>query len=156
SPSEQPGLFPLSGLLYQNESTLGMMQHSWSMSADSINTLRFGFLRNVAVGGNEASGLGPILNQIGITNTFDNRGVSTANLQGYSSFGRANGDIGNRDNTWQLDEEFTYNNGGHILTAGVGLRSRRGWHANGNATALGALSFQPVFTAQLAASSQGQ
>ena len=32
APSVQPGLFPLSGLLYENESTLAMMQHSWSLS----------------------------------------------------------------------------------------------------------------------------
>jgi hypothetical protein len=156
APSNQPGLFPLSGLLYQNESTLAMVQHSWSVSAAAVNTLRFGFLRNVAVGGNEASELGPILSQIGITNTFDNRGVSAVNLQGYSSFGRANGEVGNRDNTWQLDEEFTFNKSGHSLAAGAGLRYRRGWHLNGNASALGILSFQPAFTAQLAVNLQGQ
>src|SRR5262249_44460271 len=146
SPSIQPGLFPLSGLLYQNGSTLAMIQHSWSLNADAVNTLRFGFLRNVAVGRNEANGLGPILSQIGISNTVDSRGVSTVNLQGYSSFGRANGEVGNRDNTWQLDEEFTFNKTGHTLAAGVGLRYRRGWHLNGNAIALGTLSFQPAFT----------
>jgi hypothetical protein len=137
TPSAQPGLFRLSGLLYQNGSTLAMAQHSWSVSANAVNTLRFGFLRNVAVGGNEASELGPLLNQIGITNTFDSRGVSAVNLQGYSSFGRSNGEVGNRDNTWQLDEEFTYNKGGHSLAAGAGLRYRRGWYLNGNANALG-------------------
>ena len=156
APSTQAGLFPLSGLLYQNEATLAMTQHSWSLSANMANTLRFGFLRNVAVGGNEARELGPILAQIGITNTFDSHGVSAVNLQGYSSFGRANGEIGNRDNTWQLDEEFTYNKGGHSLAAGIGLRYRRGWHLNGNANALGTLFFQPAFTAQLAVNSQGQ
>jgi hypothetical protein len=156
TPSIQPGLFPLSGLLYQNESTLAMVQHSWSINAGAVNTLRFGFLRNVAVGGNEASELGAILSQIGITNTFDNRGVSAVNLQGYSSFGRANGEVGNRDNTWQLDEEFAYNKGGHSLAAGAGFRYRRGWHVNGNANALGTLFFQPAFTAQLAVNSQGQ
>ena len=29
----QPGLFPLSGLSYENESTLAMLQHTWSLSA---------------------------------------------------------------------------------------------------------------------------
>jgi hypothetical protein len=156
APSDQPGLFPLSGLSYQNKSTLAMIQHTWSVRAGAVNTLRFGFLRNVAVGGNEAEGLGPILNQIGIANTFDSDGVSAVNLQGYSSFGRANGEVGNRDNTWQLDEEFTYHKGGHSLAAGVGLRYRRGWHLNGNASALGNLFFQAAFTAQLALNSQGQ
>jgi hypothetical protein len=156
TPSTQPGLFPLSGLLYQNESTLAMVQHSWSLSPNLLNSLRFGFLRNAAVGGNEASELGPILDQIGITNTFDRNGVTAVNLQGYSSFGRSNGEVGNRDNTWQLDEELTLNKAGHSLTFGTGLRYRRGWHLNGNTSALGGLSFQPAFTAQLAVNSQGQ
>ena len=52
---DQPGLFPLSGLSYENQSTLAMMQHSWSLSPSAVNSLRFGFLRNVAVGGNEAA-----------------------------------------------------------------------------------------------------
>ncbi|MEO8596030.1 MAG: carboxypeptidase-like regulatory domain-containing protein [Candidatus Solibacter sp.] len=155
-PSVRRGLFPLTGLLYQNESTLAMVQHAWSLSPTLVNSLRFGFLRNVAVGGNEAGGLGPILDQIGITNTFDSRGVTAVNLQGYSPFGRANGEVGNRDNTWQLDEELTYNTATHNLAAGVGTRYRRGWHLNGNSSAIGTLSFQPVFTAQLAANAQGQ
>ena len=121
TPSRQPGLFPLSGLSYENESTLAMMQHSWSLSPSAVNSLRFGFLRNVAVGSNEAQSLGPILDQIGVTNTFSRNGVTAVNLQGYSSFGRSNGEVGNRDNTWQLDEEFTYNRAGHSLTFGAGL-----------------------------------
>src|SRR5262249_7989175 len=67
-----------------------------------------------------------------------------------------NGEVGNRDNTWQLDEEYTYNKAGHSLAAGAGLRYRRGWHLNGNAVALGSLTFQPSFTAQFALNSQGQ
>jgi hypothetical protein len=156
SPSKQAGLFPLSGLSYDNGSTLAMIEHSWSLSARAVNTLRFGFLRNVAVGSNEALDLGPILNRIGITNTFSANGVTAINLQGYSSFGRSNGEAGNRDNTWQLDEEFTYTLGAHSFAAGAGLRYRRGWHLNGNGSALGSLSFQPVFSAQLGANSLGQ
>jgi hypothetical protein len=155
-PSKQPGLFPFSGLSYENESTLAMVQHSWSPSANAVNSLRFGFLRSVAVGSNEAQSLGPTPGQIGVTNTFSRYGVTAISLQGYSPFGRSNGEVGNRDNTWQLDEEFTYNRAGHTLAFGAGLRYRRGWHSNGNAVALGTISFQPVFTAQLAANSQGQ
>jgi len=59
-------------------------------------------------------------NQIGITNTFDKRGVTAINLQGYSAFGRANGEVGNRDNTWQLDEELTHN----MAPARIGRTSR--------------------------------
>jgi hypothetical protein len=156
APSVRRGLFPLSGLLYQNTATLAMVQHVWPLGPSLVNSLRFGFLRNEAIGGNEAGELGPILDQIGITNTFDSRGVSAINLQGYSSFGRANGEVGNRDNTWQFDHELTYSAAGHNLAAGAGLRYRRGWHLNGNGQAIGTLSFQPVFTAQLAADGQGQ
>ena len=156
APSIQAGLFPLSGLLYQNEATLAMIQHSWSLSPTALSSFRFGFLRSVAAGGNEARELGPILDQIGITNTFDKNGVSAVNLQGYSPFGRANGEVGNRDNTWQLDEQFAYTRAGHTLVAGAGFRYRRGWHLNGNGSAVGSLSFQPAFTAQLAPNSSGQ
>jgi hypothetical protein len=155
APSNQPGLFPLSGLTYQNGSMLAMIQHSWSLSPKALNSLRFGFLRNVAVGANEAQALGPILDEIGITNAFDSNGVSAVNLQGYSPFGRANGEVGNRDNTWQADEEFTYTKAGHTFAAGAGSRYRRGWHLNGNANAAGNLFFQPDFTAQLTTSTQG-
>jgi hypothetical protein len=155
TPSVLAGLFPLSGMLYQNESTLAMVQHSWAINAQSVNTLRFGFLRNVAIGTNEAQEQGPILDQIGITNTFDRNGVSAINLQGYSSFGKSNGEVGNRDNTWQLDEEFAYTLGRHSFAAGAGIRYRRGWHLNGNASAVGSVTFQSAFTAQLAANAQG-
>src|SRR3954451_9140851 len=156
APSKQSGLFPLSGLLYQNEATLAMAHHSWSLSANAQSSIRFGFLRNAAVGGNEARELGPLLDQIGITNTFDRYGVSAVNLQGYSSFGRSNGEVGNRDNTWQFDEEFTFAKAGHSLAAGTGVRYRRGWHLNGNSSAVGGLSFQAAFTAHLTLNSQGQ
>ena len=156
TPSDQPGLYPLSGRLYENESVLAMLQEVWTVSPQAVNTLRIGFLRNLATGGNEAQGLGPILASIGITNTFEQSGVTAINLQGYSSFGRANGEVGNNDNTWQLDEEFTYNMGRHRFAFGADVRYRRGWHQNGNGNALGSLSFQPAFTAQLTSNSQGQ
>ena len=76
TPSVQPGLFPLSGLSYENESTLAMLQHTWSLSATMVNSLRFGFLRNAAVGSNQGQSLGPILDQIGVTNTFSRNGVT--------------------------------------------------------------------------------
>jgi hypothetical protein len=156
TPSEQPGLFPLSGLLYQNGSRLAMVQHVWSMSPRAMNTLRAGFLRNIAIGGNQGEGQAAILPLLGISNTNDTHGVSAINLQGYTGFGRANGEVGNRDNAWQLDDEITYTRGAHSIAFGAGLRYRRGWHLNGNSQALGTLSFQPVFTSQLALNSVGQ
>ena len=156
TPSDQPGLYPLSGLLYMNGSTLAMLQEVWTVSPQAVNTLRIGFLRNFATGGNEAQDLGPILASIGIANTFEQSGVTAINLQGYSSFGRANGEVGNHDNTWQFDEEFSYIVGQHHFAFGADLHYRRGWHQNGNGNALGSLSFQPAFTAQLTSNPQRQ
>jgi len=156
SPSDQPGLFPFSGMQYVNASDLVMLQQTSSFSANAVNTARIGFLRSVAVGGNEAHTGGPHPAAIGIANTFAADGVTAINLQGYSSFGKSNGQVGNQDDTWQFQEEFTYSHGSHIFAAGAGLHYTRGWHLNGNASALGTLSFQPVFTAQLTETSQGQ
>jgi hypothetical protein len=119
-----------------------------------VNTVRIGFLRAVAIGGNEAQS--PILSSIGIANTFGENGISTVNLTGYSHFGKATGDIGNRDNTWEIDEELNYARGNHNFALGAGMRYRRGWHNNSNANALGTLSFQAAFTAQLGRNAQGQ
>src|SRR5262249_26305522 len=116
--------------------------------------LRAGFLRGEAIGANEAQA--SLLPAIGIVNTFDNRGVSIINLQGYSPFGNSTGDVGNRDNTWQIDEELSYSRGTHQLAFGTGFRYRRGWHQNSNRGALGNITFQPAFTAQLGRNVQGQ
>src|SRR5579884_1291124 len=156
SPTVQPGLYPLSGISYANESQLEVLQDVWTVNPRAVTTTRIGFLRAVAVGGNEAHDMGPMLASIGITNTFDQNGVTAINLQGYSSFGRSNGQVGNRDNTWQFDEEVEYTSGKHTIALGAELHYRRGWHLNGNSAALGSLSFQPTYTAQLTKSAQGQ
>jgi hypothetical protein len=131
-----------------------MLQHTWTLSPRAVNSLRVGFLRGVAGGTNEAQK--SLLSSIGISNTFGDRGISVVNLQGYSSFGNSTGDVGNRDNTWEIDEELSYTRGTHQFAFGAGFRYRRGWHQNSNRGALGNLTFQPVFTAQLAHSTQGQ
>jgi len=156
SPTDKSALYPLSGLLYSNGGTLAEVQDVWSVSPQAVNSLRISFLTNMAIGGNEGQGLGPIIKSIGIPNTFESNGVTAINLQGYSPFGRANGQVGNRDNTWQLSEGFTYSRGRHNFSLGAGILNRRGWHINGNANALGTLSFQPTFTAQLTPNAQGQ
>jgi len=154
TPVDQPGLYPLSGTLYLNGFSLATLEHTWTVSPRAVNSLRAGFLRSVAVGGNEAQT--SLLSSIGIANTFGDRGISLINLQGYSSFGNSTGDVGNRDNTWQVDDEFSYLRGAHQFAFGTGFRYRRGWHQNSNRSALGVLSFQPTFTAQLASNAQGQ
>jgi len=156
SPSDQPGLYPLTGLLYLNDSQLAILQDVWTVNPGSVNTLRIGYLRNTAIGGNEGQRLGPILSSVGISNTFEQDGITSINLQGYSSFGRSNGEVGNRDNTWQFNDEFAMVSGGHSLAFGAELRYRRGWHLNGNSAALGSLFFQPAFSAQLTRDTSGQ
>jgi hypothetical protein len=154
APVESPGLYPLSGALYLNDFMLAALEHTWTVSPQLVNSLRAGFLRSTAVGGNEAQK--PLLGSIGISNTFGDQGVSLINLVGYSSFGNSTGDVGNRDNVWQIDEEMTYAHGAHQFAFGTTFRYRRGWHENSNRSALGVLTFQPSFTAQLARNSQGQ
>ena len=156
SPSDQPGLFPYSGLLYLNNSELAMLQHTWSWGPRAVNVLRIGFLRTTVVGGNEAQNGGPVLSSLGIANTFETHGISAINLQGYSSFGKSNGSLGSRDNSWQISEDFTWLKGRHSLALGAQLDYRRSWQLAGNVLALGSLTFQPTFTAQLAATAQGQ
>jgi hypothetical protein len=149
SPTDRPGLYVFSGLSYVNQSDLAMLQHTWSLSPHLVNSLRLSFVHNVATGGNEGRTNGPLLNSIGIVNTVADRGISEIDLQGYSSFGRSNADVGNRDNTWRAGEELSYARGNHNFKFGADLGYRRGWHLNATANALGDLAFQPTFTAQL-------
>jgi hypothetical protein len=155
SPAVQEGFYPLSGLFFPSRTALAMAEHTWSVSSRAVNSLRAGFVRAIATGGNEASDKGPLLKQIGIFHTFDDRGIGGVTLTGYSPFGRSNGDVGNADNTWQIDDDFHFIAGNHTLTAGAGGSYRRGWHENANSRALGQLIFNPRFTAQLARNAQG-
>ncbi|MFL6446961.1 MAG: carboxypeptidase regulatory-like domain-containing protein [Bryobacteraceae bacterium] len=154
TPVDRPGLFPLSGALYANSFSLAGLEHTWTLSSRTVNSFRAGFLRSVAVGGNEAQS--SLLSSIGIANTFGDRGISLINLQGYSSFGNSTGDVGNWDNTWQANDEMNYLRGTHQFALGGGFWYRRSWQQNSNRSALGVLSFQPTFTAQLARNVQGQ
>src|SRR5947209_10584383 len=43
SPAEYGGLFPLSGLLYDNQATLAMLVDSWTVNPRTVNSLRAGF-----------------------------------------------------------------------------------------------------------------
>lgn len=154
SPVVQPGLYPLSGLLYANRSDLLILAHIWQVSPLVVNTLRLSFRYSVATGGNQAQT--PLLNSIGITNALDNQGVTAINLQGYSSFGRSNGEVGNRDDNWHVGEECNYLRGDHSFAFGAILNYRRGWDLNANSNALGTLNFQSLFTAQLTHDTNGQ
>ena len=156
APAANAGLFPFSGLLYNNASDLVMLAHTWTMNPRMLNSVRIAFVRGIATGGNEAQDQGAILKSAGIQNTVDDRGISEIDLQGYSSFGRSNGNVGNSDNTWQVGESFSYARSNHSVQVGLDLGYRRGWHLNANSLALGRLQFAPVFTAQLMRNTQGQ
>jgi hypothetical protein len=116
--------------LYANESELAMLQHTWTLSPKLVNSLRVAFVRSIATGGNEAQLLGSVPKSIGIVNTIGGSGIGKIDLQGYSSFGESNADVGNRDNTWHLGEEFSYARGKHNFKFGADLNYRRGWDLN--------------------------
>jgi hypothetical protein len=150
-----PGTFPLSGAAYPNTSTLAMLQHTWTVTPTFVNTVRAGFTRAEARFTNQGTTAGHILGGLGVLNTLDDQGVSGVNLTGYSSFGRANGNLGNIDNNYQLDEGANWVRGSHTLQFGAGIRYHRTWQQNANANALGTVAFQPFFTAQLTRSASG-
>ncbi len=149
------GIFPVSGASYPNSSTLAMVQHTWTLSPTLINTARIGFTRDEALFTNQGISAGHILGGIGITNTLDDRGVTSVSLQGYSGFGRANGNLGNIDNNYQADDGMNWVHGSHSVQFGASVRYRRTWEQNANAGALGSLQFQPDFTAQLGLNAKG-
>jgi hypothetical protein len=156
SPAVQPGIMPLSGAFYPNQNELWMVQQTFTLRPNLINTVRLGASRNLALFANQARTQGDILDPLGIPNTDDGRGVIAVSLQGYSGFGRANGDLGNIDNNYQLDEGMNYIRGTHNLQFGAGVRYIRTWQQNANANANGSLQYQAQFSAQLAPNAQGQ
>ena len=99
-----------------------MVQHTYAISGTLVNTLRVGASRNVALFSNEGRNVGDILTPLGITGTFDVRGVTAQNIQGYAGFGRSNGDLGNVDNNYQLDEGLSYIKGNHQFRGGISIR----------------------------------
>ncbi len=150
------GDFPASGSFYPANTGLAMLQHTWTLTPTLVSTARFGIVRNSLLYANQGSTLGSILPGIGIVNTDDTRGVSGVSITGYTAFGHAAGDLGNVDNVYQLDYGLNSIRGQHNLVFGANLRYYRTWQHNSNASALGALAFQSLFTAQLQANSSGQ
>ena len=156
SPAITGGALPLTGSIFPNNSTLQVVQHTWTIRPTLINTARAGFVRNQALFSNEGVTAGHILGSIGITNTFDDRGVSAIGLTGYTGFGKSSGDLGNIDNNYQIDDGINYIHGSHNLQFGGGIRYRRTWQQNANAGAVGSANFQALYTAQTTTNAQGQ
>ncbi len=151
----RPGAFPLSGAFYPNQFAMWMMQHTYTLSPKWVSTIRLGISRNQALFSNEAREVGDILTPLGITGTFDTRGVFAQGIQGFTGFGRSNGDLGNIDNNYQLDPGMSYISGNHQYRFGASIRYRRTWQQNANAGAHGSLIYNRVFTAQLATNAAG-
>jgi len=84
------------------------------------------------------------------------RGISGVAIQGYAGFGHATGDLGNIDNSYQLDDGLNYVRGSHNFQFGGSIRYRRTWQQNANAGAVGNVAFQPLFSTQLTLNAQGQ
>ena len=156
SPAIVEAIMPYAGVFYPSETQMVMAQHTWTASPALVNTARIGLSRNLALNSNEGRTLGPVLDQIGIRNTLDKRGITGIGFQEYAGFGRAAGDLGNVDNNYQIDEGVNWIHGTHNLQFGTSLRYRRSWQQNANAGALGNLGFQRTFTAQLAPDAQGR
>lgn len=151
-----PGPFPLSGAFFPNELQLGMVQHTWTISPSIVNTFRFGASRNVALFSNEGREMGDLLTPLGIRNTFDVRGITAQGITGYAGFGRANGDLGNFDNNYQLDQGMNWITGSHQVAFGTSIRYRRTWQQNANAGAHGNLNYQEFYTSRLTTDASGQ
>ncbi len=156
SPLVNAGLFPLTGAFYPNETQIAMMQHTYALRPNLVSTVRAGFARSLAFFSNEGKNVGSVLKEVGVTNTLDDRGITAINLQEYAGFGRANGDLGNIDNVYQLDQGTNWVKGRHNFQFGVGMRYYRTWQQNANAAALGTLGYQRSFTAQLQRDAQGR
>jgi hypothetical protein len=150
-----PGLMPYAGARYPLETDYATLQHTWTVSPSLVNNLRAGFVRNLVFSGNEGAELGSVLPGLGIPNTLDTAGITGIGIQGYAGFGRSAGSVGNVDNSYQLDDSLYYSRGTHTFQFGGSIRYRRSWQQNANANALGSLTFQPQFTAQLAPNAQG-
>ena len=151
-----PGLMPYSGSQFPLSTDYATAQHTWTITAAVVNNIRAGFTRNSIFSGNEGAQLGPILPQLGIPNTLDPNGITGVAFAGYASFGRSAGNLGNIDNSYQLDDSLYWTRGKHSMQFGNSLRYRRTWQQNANASALGNLTFQAQFTAPLIRNAQGQ
>lgn len=151
-----PGLMPYTGSSFPLETDYATVQHTWSITPAIVNNLRLGFTRNLIFSSNEGAQLGAILPEIGIVNTLDPNGITGISLTGYAGFGRSAGNLGNIDNSYQLDDGLYWSRGKHTMQFGASVRYRRTWQQNSNANALGSLGFQPQFTAQLTRNAQNQ
>ncbi len=149
SPIVDSSLMPLAGVSFPLVSDLTVLQHTLTIGPRMVNIARIGFDR-AAVSDQGQAESGPALEtQMGIFGTLDPHGIPGTSIQGFSSFGRSSGVIGNRDDTYEVDDALDYMRGKHSLAFGAGIHYHRTVQENANANSVGTLSFQPIFSAQL-------
>ena len=155
SPVLNGGLLPLTGASYPFDAQMAVIQHTMTFGPNLVNIARIGFSRSFVQSQGEAESGPDLQTPLGITGTDDKHGIPTVNLQGFTAFGRSSGPLGDGDNNYQIDEGLNYTRGNHNMAFGAGIRYHRTRQQNSNANAVGTLTFQSVFTAQLAPSSGG-
>jgi len=154
SPVDNPSLFPVSGLFYDLNTQLAMVQLTSTLGSQLVNELRLGWTRPYLFYG----GIGQkgVETQLGITGTADADGVPGITLNGFSSFGTPQSIIGNIDNNYQLYESLNYLHGNHEIKLGTSLHYVRTDQESANWNARGTLVFNSVFTAQLVPGANGK
>ncbi|MEW5979325.1 MAG: TonB-dependent receptor [Acidobacteriota bacterium] len=154
SPVTIGSLFPLSGTSFPLTTRVAMLQLNSSLSSMLLNELRLGWSRGtIKVATEEES---DIQKRIGLTNSADPNGVPAIGFIEFGGFGNASGSNANYDNLYQFHDGVNYIRRDHQFQFGFDLRKMRTAQESGNGFARGTITFQSVYTAQLATNSQGQ
>lgn len=150
----QPTLFPLAGEDRPLNGQLAMIGVTSTFGRRWVNELRGGWTRDSTfLSGETEPG---IQEELGVTGTGDPNGVPLIGIDGFDNFGNARGLLGNVDNFYQVHDTVSYSRGNHQVKFGFDLLYARSIEQNANANARGNLSFQSVFTAQLARDAEGR
>jgi hypothetical protein len=155
SPVVNRNLLPLTGLAFPLEASLAVVQHTMTFGPNMVNIFRIGFDHAYTYQTGEGQSGPPIETQLGIPGTLDPHGIPAISLTGFTGFGNAYSRVGEAANAYQLNEAFNYTKGTHNMAFGAGIAYHRVTEQNSNAGAVGSLSFQPTYTAQLTANSAG-
>jgi hypothetical protein len=157
SPAVNRDLQPLKGLAFPLKAFLGVIQHTITLGPHVVNVARVGYDRAYTFQTGEGQSGPPIESQIGIPGTLDPHGIPAITLagSGFTSFGNAYSRVGEIANAYTLNEAMNYTKGTHNLAFGTGIVYHRVKQQNANAGAVGSLTFQPNYTAQLTTSATG-
>ncbi|MDR5727465.1 MAG: carboxypeptidase-like regulatory domain-containing protein [Terriglobia bacterium] len=155
SPVINLGLMPLTGASFPLVSDLAVLQHTLVIGSNIVNIARLGWNR-ILTQDNGQGESGPALEkELGIPGTVDPHGIPGIGIAGFSGFGRSSGLLGNTDNNYQLNDALNYSRGKHNISFGIGIYYVRSIQNNANANSVGSLTFNPVFSAQLAPGPHG-